>query len=157
MPCPVYLQHVSLYFLLKMTVHIDISTILPQGCDLVGVLGSLRHSESNISREALVQEVFAPGSGVEVSALFLRFSQQLKRVDVMFDTPGHSEGLAMHIDVLSLFQELVCQPSTISMIGQHDCQKEAMRVLGHIVRDGITLDNALHTYTMWTICHNIYQ
>ncbi|KZV74921.1 hypothetical protein PENSPDRAFT_154860 [Peniophora sp. CONT] len=153
--CPEYLQHVSLYFLLKMTVHIDIST--PEGGTLVAVLGSLRHAGFDLRRESLAREAFSPGSGIDIASLFLRFNQQLKRVGAMFNTPGQVEGLRMQVDVLSLLQELMCQDSIVSMIGRYGCYKETITLLTQVVRSGISPDNVPTTLTLWSVCENIHR
>lgn len=141
-----------------MTIHIDVST--PQGGTLVAVLGSLRHSGSDLSRKALVQEAFGPGSGIETDALFLRFDQQLKRITAEFDdlSPERSsEALKMQIDVLSLLQVLICQPLTIRRIGQFECHREIVRLLGKLIRGGTSQDDASNVFTLWSICDEIYQ
>ena len=128
----------------------------PRGATLVSVLSALRHEGSTLTKAELVRRVFSPDSGIETSALSLRFAQQLKRVETLFDMPGQSEALHMHVEVLSTLQELACQPSVISLISLNDCHKETLRVLEQVVRvNGVSPDNAVNAYNLWVVCKNM--
>lgn len=137
-----------------MTNHVDAST--PQGDTLRPVLTCLQNIREEATRDALVREVFADGSGVEPSAFCGRINQHAYRVGVSLNVPTPKSEDTTGLEILHALLELACHPLLLRSLAEHHCHEVCVRMVTQLLRSGALSDP--HTeYILWYSSHRLTQ
>ncbi|VDB91606.1 unnamed protein product [Peniophora sp. CBMAI 1063] len=149
-----YHRHLTLYYWICMTNHVDIST--PQGDTLRPVLTCLQNIKEDSTKDALVREVFASGTGIDPAAFCIRINQHASRVAVTLNVrtpPGEDQ---TGLEMLFALQDLACHPLIFPSVAKYACHEASVRMTSQVLRSGIVSDPYTE-FLLWYTSHMLSQ
>lgn len=149
-----YHRHVALYYWICMTAHIDVST--PQGDAVRPVLTCLQNIKGDSTKDALVREVFADGSGVDPAAFCARLNQHARRVGVTLNAPSFKSEDQVGLEILFALQNLAVHPLILPSVAKHCCHEVCVRMATQVMRTQ-TLSDPYAEFLLWYSSHTFTQ